>query len=599
MSPTASDATPQPRYKTLPLVVVVWAAVVAGFALRDLNAGPNYSTDDAMRLVQIRDLLAGQNWFDTTQYRLDPPEGLLMHWSRLIDAPLAGIIRLGTILGLPAARTEEIAVLIWPASMLLVFLLGVARLARELGGPLAPQFAIIFVALTAPIVHQFRYGGIDHHNAQLALLVWGLAFAVRTEVRTAVAAGICCALAVAIGQENTPAIAAIAATVGLHWVIRGNAVKDTTIAFALTFAAGTLVLFAATVAASAYTIVWCDALSIAHVSATIIGGGGLACLAASSIFNTVNRRLAGATTHGGITILALGLAFPECFGDPYLHVDPRLATLWLGNVSEAASFPTILQNKPHMVLSLYGLIVAGLAAGIYYSIRLDKDARWAWVASVIVLAPLTVMTLWQVRSGIAGNAIAIPLVAAAVVQIHSRRGEREVFLGMGRTALVLLTLCNPLSLIAIGNVTERAINAMSGRERPTEVADGPGTCVGTTDYIALQQLPRGLVAAFIDAGPFILTATSHSVLAAPYHRNFRGAGKTYDIFLSLPEVAARHLAALNVSYVALCPGAAEAQIFAEAAPEGLAADLGRGKIPTFLERIALEQTKLMVYRVVR
>jgi len=294
--------------------------------------------------------------------------------------------------------------------------------------------------------------------------------------------------------------------------------------------------------ASAYTIVWCDALSIAHVSATIIGGGGLACLAASSIFNTVNRRLAGATTHGGITILALGLAFPECFGDPYLHVDPRLATLWLGNVSEAASFPTILQNKPHMVLSLYGLIVAGLAAGIYYSIHLHKDARWAWIASVIVLAPLTVMTLWQVRSGIAGNAIAIPLVAAAVVQIHSRRGEREVFLGMGRTALLLLTLGNPLSLIAIGKVTERAINAMSGRERPTEVADGPGTCVGLTDYIALQQLPRGLVAAFIDAGPFILAATSHSVLAAPYHRNFRGAGKTYDIFLSLPEVAARHLA---------------------------------------------------------
>ena len=49
------------------------------------------STDDAMRLVEVRDLIAGQGWFDLTQYRLDPP-GLPMHWSRVIDAPLAAII---------------------------------------------------------------------------------------------------------------------------------------------------------------------------------------------------------------------------------------------------------------------------------------------------------------------------------------------------------------------------------------------------------------------------------------------------------------------------------------------------------------------------
>jgi hypothetical protein len=39
------------------------------------------ATDDAMRLVEVRDLLAGQAWFDLTQHRLDPPQGSLMHWS--------------------------------------------------------------------------------------------------------------------------------------------------------------------------------------------------------------------------------------------------------------------------------------------------------------------------------------------------------------------------------------------------------------------------------------------------------------------------------------------------------------------------------------
>ncbi len=50
--------------------------------------------DDVMRLVQIRDLLAGQSWFDLTQYRLGLDGGTLMHWSRLIDLPIAVLIRL-------------------------------------------------------------------------------------------------------------------------------------------------------------------------------------------------------------------------------------------------------------------------------------------------------------------------------------------------------------------------------------------------------------------------------------------------------------------------------------------------------------------------
>src|SRR3546814_6592385 len=29
--------------------------------------------DDALRLVEVRDWMAGQNWFDFTQYRINPP----------------------------------------------------------------------------------------------------------------------------------------------------------------------------------------------------------------------------------------------------------------------------------------------------------------------------------------------------------------------------------------------------------------------------------------------------------------------------------------------------------------------------------------------
>ena len=50
--------------------------------------------DDAMRLLQVRDWLAGQSWFDVTQYRLNLPFGAPMHWSRLVDLPIAAVILL-------------------------------------------------------------------------------------------------------------------------------------------------------------------------------------------------------------------------------------------------------------------------------------------------------------------------------------------------------------------------------------------------------------------------------------------------------------------------------------------------------------------------
>jgi hypothetical protein len=56
--------------------------------------------------------------------------------------------------------------------LLFVFLAGVARLARELAGDAAARLALLFAVLTAPVLQHFRPGAIDHHNAQLVLLVW-------------------------------------------------------------------------------------------------------------------------------------------------------------------------------------------------------------------------------------------------------------------------------------------------------------------------------------------------------------------------------------------------------------------------------------------
>src|SRR3569623_2655349 len=89
-------------------LLLLWSltawTVFAVLALWLTRAGISLDTDSAMRLVQVRDLLAGQGWFDTVQHRLNTPYGLPMHWSRLVDAPLA----------LLALVSERFALTAWP-----------------------------------------------------------------------------------------------------------------------------------------------------------------------------------------------------------------------------------------------------------------------------------------------------------------------------------------------------------------------------------------------------------------------------------------------------------------------------------------------------
>ena len=60
------------------LMPVLWLAAAIAVAWPAINGGvfDAMSTDDAMRLVQVRDLIGGQGWFDLFQHRLDPPGAL-------------------------------------------------------------------------------------------------------------------------------------------------------------------------------------------------------------------------------------------------------------------------------------------------------------------------------------------------------------------------------------------------------------------------------------------------------------------------------------------------------------------------------------------
>lgn len=587
-----------PRFESRILLLLLWSVTV--LTLCATFGTSSLSTDDAMRLVEVRDFLAGQNWFDLTQYRLNPPDGVVTHWSRLIDLPLALLIKANATF-LPAALAERATIIVWPSALLLAFFAGVMRLARELAGDTAARVALIFAAMMEPVLQHFRPGALHHHNVQIVLIIWSLALVARLPCRPrdATVAGLLGALSVAIGQEMVPAIATLAVIVALRWAVEGSPCRHTTIAYALALAAGAIALAAVTIAPASYFIVHCDAISIAQAGALGLGGFGLAVLAALPQLNSIVRRLAA--TAGLAVVLAAAIKFeaPQCLGDPYAQLDPRLAAHWLASVAEARGLSSMLRDLPQQLPAYFGIPLAALILGIIRCLWETGQARWNWIACTASQVAFLLISIWQLRGTGGANALGAALVPAALLLMLPAPQGRASYFGLSRAALVVLLFLNPVALLALGNGAAHAVGASAVTTRQILNSGEPGTCQRASDYAPLAKLPRGRVLAFIDSGPFILMELEHAVFAAPYHRNQAGNLAMLDMYLAAPNDAKVRMTAHNVDYVAFCPGAPERYDYASAAPAGLAAALSRNDIPDFLERVPLEGTDLTVYRLRR
>ena len=94
--PHARDEAPLFGGRFLLPIGAVWglAALILLAVRWHAIATHNFAdVDDQLRLVEVRDWLNGQSFYDVTQYRMNQPWGAPMHWSRLVDMPLAALYR--------------------------------------------------------------------------------------------------------------------------------------------------------------------------------------------------------------------------------------------------------------------------------------------------------------------------------------------------------------------------------------------------------------------------------------------------------------------------------------------------------------------------
>ena len=553
--------------------------------------------DDAMRLVQVRDLLGGQSWFDLTQYRLGLDGGTLMHWSRLVDLPIAALI-LAFSQVLPAERAEAAALLVWPLFLILPLFVAVAVGARRIGGLPATPIALGLAALLALTSNRFLPGAIDHHNVQLVLVAVIAAMLVdpRHKPASFAIAGLAAAVAIAIGAETSPFVATACLVVAVLWAWHGSGFAPAARAFALTVTIAISALFFATVPPRLYTMAACDSLSISYYGITAVGG--LLLLVTVQLASHASRRTRFAVLMAdGAAVLAAALILaPQCLQNPLNDLDPLLVTLWLDFVIEAQSILQQLRVEP---ASLGGFYAVGFFAIVVCLLRIVRDDRREIHAILLALILVSwLIALIQLRGAVFANLLSILPLSLLIAELRRNARDDPENMGAGFAFAVTTLLAVPSVWLLVGVF---ATEGTAGVTQRMKASVGPATssqdCEAAAALRQLGLLPPTTVVAPSNTGSKILRFTAHRVLSAPYHRNQGGMLTELHIGLATPAEAAAFLRGAGATIIAYCGTDLQTETIRELKPDGLYAALERGEVPTYLEALPRDPNSgLALYR---
>ncbi|TDH37987.1 hypothetical protein E2A64_02310 [Pseudohoeflea suaedae] len=545
-------------------------------------------SDDIMRLVVVRDFLQGQGWFDNMQYRLGMEGGTPMHWSRLIDLPIAFLIQFFSLF-LSQARAEAAALLVWPLLTAVPLLYAVAagsrRVARgewQVAGFIGLVGAVLFVLSS----NRFRPGSIDHHNVQLAIMAVLAACLVQSpeRARSHGLAGFCAALAIAIGAETMPLIAVACGIVAVNWFWYGEKARSATLAFGITLAVALTAFFYLTIPPARYGLVVCDALSLGYYALGIAGAAGLSLAAFALSGRSRMLRAAGLSGVGLATALAAFRIAPQCLSSPLDNLDPLLRTMWLDWVMEAQPVWKQIRYQPFTAGAFYVTPLIAAVVGIL-AIRKGRMVREHLILLALIIAAYGI-ALVQIRGAVFSNLLSIFVLAPMLALLRARANADATNVKKGLTFAAAALACVPFVWAILGLLVSRAFDgAEEVREERAAMSSAAGDCVTEEALAPLRNEPDGAVANASNLGAPILRFTGHRTLSAPYHRNQAGMLGALHIAMSPPAEAKDYLDRAGVTLIAFCAADPQDGQVTKVAPDGLYAQIVKGNVPAWLQPV--------------
>lgn len=555
-------------------VLICTVMLLASFGAISAQRFPD--PDDVMRLIQVRDLLAGQSWFDVHQYRVDAPSGgVPMHWSRLVDVPIAALIWFFSLF-MAQSAAEIVAATIVPLLTFGCALLLAARIAWRLIGDEAAGMVCLVMALSLPVIIQMGPLRIDHHGWQIVLALLALNGMMARDPRLGGAlTGFALALWISISVEGLPLALAFCGVGALRWL------GDRRSSCRLVATMGSLAVGSAAILAGtrgfADLAQYCDAVSPVHLAVFAWGAVSVFLLARLEPFPRAGLL-------SGFALIAVGagaiiyFAAPQCAGGGFAGLDPLVTEYWYLNVREGMP---VWHQTPALALQIVVPPVIGLLAVLKLAGQSSGWLRQWWQDYALLLGAALLIAIFVARAGaVAGAMASIPLgwqIAVWIRRARNMRSRGRRIATLAGTAIALLPAL-PLGLMTLVMPTEVRAKDTVKRVDSCEVGDA---------IPALRRLPKGEIIAPIDMGPELLNGTNHSVIATGHHRGSRGMAAMIGIFIGSTSEAEAAIRARGTSYVAVCPGLMEVRNYAETMPDGFMAALLAGQDPSWLEPVAI------------
>jgi hypothetical protein len=564
------------------LIVATWLLFCLSFVISkwaDIRAFNLGDTDDNMRMMQVRALLHGQDWFDLRDYRLNPPFGANIHWSHLVDLPLAGLILvLRPLVGGPYA--ELIAVAVAPMIPYLVLLFGIALTARSVIDRRAFLLPAVPMFLAGMTNSMFMPERIDHHGWQIALLALSMAgLADPKRLRGGILLGISSALSLAIGLEMIVNLAIAGSAAVLFWVSNRDE-RQRLLGYAISFGGGLCFCFLV-FGSYANRLPVCDALSPVWLSDGSLAAALLFVMASFSPADWRKRLLVALAAAAAIGELHLRL-WPNCFSNPE-NLSPEAYSLWLKYVREARpvyvqGWKTALQMMALPVTGTFGWLL------LAWHNRKDRNLLCRTLGAAAVAVTAMGMMFWQIRTGPAAQMLgavgAVALIWVIAPIIDRARNRYLSTFGLIVIALVGLGVVVPLAMVFVPGQ----------KPSPGEIAVNRANrlCNLIGEYRPIALLPKGTVFTFVDLAPRLITVTHHNSIMGPYHRNSQQIVDIMSAFRGSPDQAHAIIAGkYHSDYLLTCPHSSTTTIFMSEVPNGFYGQLIKGKVPNWLKPIPL------------
>ncbi|WP_271079177.1 hypothetical protein [Aurantiacibacter sp. MUD61] len=563
-------------------VLAVWAIYCAvRIAIQPLLGWEPVGPDDWTRLLEVRALLDGQSWWDVTQYRMNPPDGFSMHWSRLVDLPLALFI---TLFG------ERWGMALVPLFWLLPVLFALRSIMLRLGfSNAAMGFGLVILPLFPLLPGNFAPMRIDHHAPQAVFALATAALMLSPRRWGAVGAGAMAAIWLTISIEGLPLVAMVAALYGLQYIAEERRILPW---FLLSLTVCAALLAFSTRSNLELFGIYCDILRPGHIASF-----GVAALVAGMVpFLPFQQHAAGRT--GALVLIPLAtlpFAFSflgECASNPMAGLDPVLASWWHGYITEGLPF----WKQPVSAAAMLIWTLIPLVGGFWLAARggaFADGAGMGWVMLFVLALSAWGYSLFIMRAAVIAQLLIIPFAAVTLaLLLPQARAIPSLLPRLGAT-LGCIFLATPVFVSAL----TKPLDPLFPTPTMARGAAAP-IAAGECDFAELDALEPGLLLVTMDSAPEILGQTRHSVVAASYHRNQQPMVATINAFTGEIEEAQAIIANYDVDYVVACLSAGDLGLYRTASDDNFANALATGEVPNWLTPAAgFESGVLRVYRV--